>query len=75
MTRKKVAVDYWWKKELTIIENVPAWVCTQCGEEVFEGPVVEEMERVARAKKKKGTVVVPVKVFGDSPHEPLPAIG
>lgn len=70
MVHKKITVDYWWKGDLVIIEKVPARICTQCGEEVFEGPVAEKMERVAKAKTKKKTITVAVKSFADTP---LPA--
>lgn len=63
MAKKKITVDYWWKNELVIIEKVPAWVCTQCGEEVLEGPVAEHMEQVAKNKTRKKTIVVQVKSF------------
>lgn len=66
MAQKKVSVDYWWKGELLIIEKVPAWVCTQCGEEVYEGLVAEKMEQVAKAKSKKRTLVVHVKSFDEA---------
>lgn len=70
MKKKKIAVDYWWKGELVIIEKVPAWICTQCGEEVFEGPVAEKMEKVAKTKTRRKTLVVPVKSY-DQAGSPL----
>lgn len=70
MELKKVTVDYWWKGSLTLIEKVPAWVCVQCGEEVFESRTVADMDQVALASKVKEMVSVPVKVFAS---ELLPA--
>lgn len=66
MEKRKITVDYWWKGELVLIEKVPAWICTQCGEEVFEGPVAEQMEKVAKAKTQKRTLAVPVKSFEET---------
>ncbi|MEW6188573.1 MAG: type II toxin-antitoxin system MqsA family antitoxin [Actinomycetota bacterium] len=64
--KKKVRVDYRWGDELTVLENVPAWVCNQCGEKYFDAKVAKEMERLARTKEKvKKLINVPVKEFGE----------
>lgn len=60
---QRVKVDYWWKGELTIIENVPAGVCQQCGEEYYNGKVAEEMEQIAKLKESVRTLPVPVKEY------------
>ncbi len=70
LVKKKITMDYWWKGSLTLVENVPAWVCKQCGEEVFEGPVLEKIDQVVKGKAKARTVTVLVKKFNDLP---LPA--
>lgn len=41
-------VDFWWGDDLKIIEDVPAGVCTQCGERYFDAPVYKQMERLAK---------------------------
>jgi len=74
MLQKKITVDYWWKEELILIEDVPAWVCIQCGEEVFEGAIVEKMEKVAKEKKKIKTIQVNVKKFGDTTLSSTPVL-
>lgn len=62
--KKKVRVDYRWGDKLTVLENVPAWVCNQCGEKYFDAEVAKEMERLAKAKEKvKRLINVPVKEF------------
>ena len=33
--------------QVVVLDDVPALVCVQCGEQFFEGSVVEEMERLA----------------------------
>ena len=63
---QKVKVDYWWKGELTIIENVPAGVCQQCGEEYYAGKVAEEMERLVKSKRIIKTIPVPVKEYKEA---------
>ncbi|MBM3735358.1 MAG: type II toxin-antitoxin system MqsA family antitoxin [Acidobacteria bacterium] len=35
-----------WGKELFEFEDVPAWVCTQCGEAFFEAHVAEAIDRI-----------------------------
>ncbi|MBI4744645.1 MAG: type II toxin-antitoxin system MqsA family antitoxin [Actinobacteria bacterium] len=63
--KKKVRVDYRWGNELTILENVPAWVCNQCGEKYFDTEVAKKMERLAKAKEKvKKSINVSIKEFG-----------
>ena len=42
------SVDFWWGDDLKIIENVPAGICTQCGEKYFDSPVYKQMERLAK---------------------------
>lgn len=48
---RRIIVDYRWKDKLTIIENVPAEVCEQCGEKYFDAKVVKEMERLASTQE------------------------
>jgi len=30
------------------VDNVPAWVCTQCGEQYFDAPVYKRLEAIAK---------------------------
>jgi len=60
---QQVKVDYWWKGKLTIIENVPAGVCQQCGEEYYDGKVAEKMEQIVKSKESIRTIPVPVKEY------------
>jgi YgiT-type zinc finger domain-containing protein len=62
VSERKVTVDYRWGEDLvTVIKNVPAGVCTVCGEQYFKAQIVKAMERVARSKKKpKAMLKVPV---------------
>ena len=48
VVHQPTTVDFWWGEDLKIIENVPAGVCTQCGEKYFDAPVYKRMERLAR---------------------------
>jgi len=42
-------------------ENVPVGVCQECGERIYRGPVLEQLERLARGRlRPKRTIKVPV---------------
>ena len=43
VAQQSTSVDFWWGDDLKIIENVPAGVCTQCGEKYFDSPVYKQM--------------------------------
>jgi len=45
---QSTTVEFWWGDDLKIIENVPAGVCTQCGEKYVASPVYKHMERLAK---------------------------
>jgi YgiT-type zinc finger domain-containing protein len=36
----------WYKGRLIVIENVPAWVCEQCGETYYDPDVVDQLQRL-----------------------------
>ncbi len=38
-----------WDSEFKILDEVPAWVCTQCGEAYFEEQEVAEIQTLIRA--------------------------
>lgn len=62
--KKMVRVDYRWGDNLTILENVPAFVCEQCGERYFDAKIAKQMEKLALSKEKaKKLIKVPVKEF------------
>ncbi|RDV80889.1 type II toxin-antitoxin system MqsA family antitoxin [Ammonifex thiophilus] len=58
-----VSVDYRTKTGLVIIENVPAGVCRQCGEQYYTAEVAKAMEKLASEALAKKTVTVPVYEF------------
>ncbi|MGZ8453905.1 MAG: type II toxin-antitoxin system MqsA family antitoxin [Candidatus Binatia bacterium] len=63
VTEKKITVDYRWGETMvTVIKNVPAGVCQNCGEQYFKATIVKAMERVVRSKRKpKEILKVPVR--------------
>jgi YgiT-type zinc finger domain-containing protein len=40
-----------WKDRYILIENVPAHVCTQCGERYYDAAVAEAMDQIMRASE------------------------
>ncbi len=44
--RQLTAYVQWYKGRLILIENVPAWVCEQCGETYFDPEVVERVQNL-----------------------------
>ena len=62
--KKIVTTEYWWGEKLTLIENVPAWVCDTCGEQFFEPDVCKELDRLRDIPPVvKKTIKVPVYNF------------
>ena len=48
VTAQQVDVMRQWKNRYILIENVPAYVCTQCGEQYYDGVIAEAMDRIMR---------------------------
>lgn len=48
VVQQPTSVDFWWGDDLKIIENVPAGICTQCGEKYFDSQVYKQMERLTK---------------------------
>ena len=60
LEEKRVTVDFRWGDKLTIIENVPAKVCNECGERYYTAKVVRQMEQLAKEGRKEKELQVPV---------------
>lgn len=53
---------------LEVVENVPAEVCTQCGDQLFDPKTVRTLEKILRSKRKPTkTISVPVFDFEKQP--------
>ena len=58
---KRLTVDRRIGGKLHEFENVPVGVCRDCGQRVYKGPVLEQLERMARAGANvKKIIQVPV---------------
>ncbi len=61
---QSVTVDYRWGDRFVVIKNVPAQVCTQCGEKYFDAEVSRQMEHIAlKGGKILTSITVPVCEF------------
>ncbi len=62
--RKKVRVENWWGDKLTLVENVPAWVCEECGEQYYDAGTTLQLEEIQKEHlKPKRVIEVPVYDF------------
>ncbi|MBI4548225.1 MAG: type II toxin-antitoxin system MqsA family antitoxin [Ignavibacteriae bacterium] len=62
---QRVKKIHTWKGELIgVIENVPAWVCNQCGERYYDGEVLEKIDRMMKERTTPTrTFTVPAYVY------------
>jgi len=67
-----------WKGRYILIENVPAHICTQCGEQYYNATVAEAMDRIMRASEGalsvKREICIPV-VEMPAAYSPHPQAG
>jgi YgiT-type zinc finger domain-containing protein len=48
--KKKVKRQHWLRGKLYIVENVPAEVCSDCGERYFHATTLDKIDRYLSAK-------------------------
>jgi YgiT-type zinc finger domain-containing protein len=64
VVEKRATVDCRFHGRLFEFENVPVGVCQECGQRLYKGPVLEQLERLAAsASNIKKTIQVPVAEF------------
>ena len=60
----RVTAENWWGEQLVLIENVPAWVCRNCGEQYFDADICRRLDELRAAPPDAGRVLqVPVYAF------------
>jgi YgiT-type zinc finger domain-containing protein len=65
MVERKITLDLRIGEDLVIIEEVPATVCENCGEQVFTPEVTRQVQAVAQERKARArTILVPVFSLG-----------
>ena len=65
---RRIEYDYRRKDRLLIMKNVPAGVCTQCGEKYFKADVLKQMDQryhdiVDRRQKPEQVIEIPAVTF------------
>lgn len=43
-----IRAKFHFKGRTVYVDNVPAWVCSRCGEQYFDAPVYKRLEEIAR---------------------------
>ena len=46
LVHKLVKYTLWFNERLIVVENVPAWVCEQCGETYYDPDVVDQLTQL-----------------------------
>ena len=65
MVERKVTLDLRIGEDLVVIEEVPATVCENCGEQVFTPEVTRQVQAVAQKRKERARIIlVPVFSLG-----------
>jgi YgiT-type zinc finger domain-containing protein len=44
-----ITAENWRGEELALVEQVPAWVCQDCGETYFEAETCRQLDRLCQA--------------------------
>jgi len=57
---KNIRYTQWYQDELIMVENVPAEVCQNCGEEYFSPNTVDKIQKVIEQHHASKTIKVPV---------------
>jgi YgiT-type zinc finger domain-containing protein len=61
MTERRIALDLRVGEELIVVEEAPATICENCGEQVFTPKVTRQVQAAVKERKKAvRTMVVPV---------------
>lgn len=61
---RAIRAEFHYKGETIFVDNVPAWVCSQCAEQYFDAPVYKRFEEIACHRRQiKKTVSFPLAEF------------
>lgn len=59
--KANISREIWWKGTLYIFEQVPAGICSQCGEKVLKPGVAKDIDLILKEKSKPYRLInVPV---------------
>jgi YgiT-type zinc finger domain-containing protein len=75
MEHRRILARFRFKGQTIYVENVPAWVCSHCGEQYFDAPVFKHLEEIARQRERIQRVITfPLAEF-DTVDVPIAAVG
>jgi YgiT-type zinc finger domain-containing protein len=58
---RQIRTRFHYHSQTIYVENVPAWVCTTCGEQYFDAPVYKRLEEIAsRSDQIQETICFPL---------------
>ena len=61
MTKQLVTYSQFYKGNFIIVENVPAWVCEQCGDTLYDPETVDRLQKYIWSQDKPvRSITVPV---------------
>ena len=63
VVHRNVELDYRYKGKLYIFKNVPAGVCSQCGEKYLAAPIAKKIEHTIHTKQDWNEIKVPMVNF------------
>lgn len=67
MTWQLISYFQFFEGQFIIVENVPAWVCEQCGEVFYEPDTVEKLQQLIWSRPTpQRTISVPVLDLADN---------
>jgi YgiT-type zinc finger domain-containing protein len=67
LVKKHITHIHTWGEKIVLFEDVPAEVCTQCGETYFSPEVLERMDNVVTSgTKPRTTIAIPVFSMADA---------
>ena len=54
---KQVLARVRYRGQTIYVENVPAWVCSKCGEQYFDAPVYKRLEEIVHQRERIQKVI------------------
>lgn len=48
LVARRLQARFHFKGKTIYVDQVPAWVCTKCGEKYFDAPVYKRLEEIAK---------------------------
>ncbi|WP_041589194.1 type II toxin-antitoxin system MqsA family antitoxin [Thermoanaerobacter wiegelii] len=60
LIKTKVTLEKWINGKLIVVENVPAWVCKECGEKYFDAETTLKLDEYFYESVPEKIIEVPV---------------